>query len=471
MTLSRRDLLTRGAAGLAGGLALGGPLQALTARGALAVSSTGVAPNNGGYGPLGPVPDDSTGEVLLHLPTDFHYRSFGRTGAPMSDGVATPGSHDGMAAFPAGGGQVRLVRNHELRGGGAFGDTAKAYDTFAGGGTTTLEVSPHAETVASWVSLNGTNVNCAGGPSPWGSWITCEENVLGPDVAGAGAYTERHGYVYEVPSGWDPGEHVEGVPIRSAGRFQHEAVAFDPATGIMYMTEDPFFDGIGGFYRYTPPVAGRLDDGGVLEMLRITAVNGSAVSGSYDTRSGQTPGSTYDCTWVEIGDPDGTFPANTPDVTVLKHVFNQGVEQGGARFNRLEGAWYRRGSIAFNSTQGGDAGRGQVWVYDIASSKLKLLFESPGDSVLDLPDNLTFTSNGSLLLCEDGGGSNYLRGLTPDGLIFDFAKNAVAGFEGNEFAGACFSPRGGGSQELFVNIQTPGITFAIWGPFARGVLA
>jgi len=239
----------------------------------------------------------------------------------------------------------------------------------------------------------------------------------------------------------------------------------------MYMTEDPFFDGIGGLYRYIPPVAGRLDDGGTLEMLKITAVNGTAVSGSYDTRTGQVPGSTYDCAWVVIDDPDGTFPVGTPDVAVLKHVFNQGVAGGGAMFNRLEGAWHQRGKIAFNSTQGGDAGRGQVWIYDLALSKLKLLFESPGVDMLDLPDNLTFTSSGSLLLCEDGGGVNFMRGLTPDGLLFDFARNAVPGFEGQEFAGACFSPRGNGSQELFVNIQTPGITFAIWGPFARGVLA
>lgn len=465
--LDRRSFLKRGGALTAGTLTLGGPMQTLLARSALAVGSSGVAADNGGYGPLRPTRDIATGEVLLDLPVGFVYRSFGRTGELMSDGIATPSSHDGMAAFEVGRtGFVRLVRNHERRGGGAFGDLGRAYDAKAGGGTTTIELGPHPASapLASWVSLNGTNVNCAGGPSPWGSWITCEENINGPDLPGTGnqTYDRKHGYVFEVPSARNPGQYVVGMPIRSAGRFQHEAVAFDPSTGIMYETEDPFGDGIGGFYRYIPPAQSRLDDGGRLEMLSVSPAGSTE---SADLRSGQVQGVTYAARWVPIADPDPGFTGN--ENVDVKAVFNQGAGQGGARFNRLEGAWYDDGRIFFTSTQGGDARRGQVWVFDLRAETLSLVFESPGEATLDLPDNITVSPRGGLVLCEDGGGVNYIRGLTVDGRIFDFARNAVAGFEGNEFAGACFAQRG---QTLYVNIQTPGITFAIWGPWAKGAL-
>ncbi len=466
-TLDRRAFLRRGVALTASGLTLGGPVQALLARSALAVGSTGVAPNNGGYGPLAPTADIATGEVLLALPQGFFYRSFGRTGEIMADGVPTPSSHDGMAAFDVGNrGFVRLVRNHEIRGGGAFGDLSRAYDPRAGGGTTTIELGPHPASapLSSWVSLNGTNVNCAGGLTPWGSWVTCEENINGPDLPGSGGltYEQKHGYVYEVPATRNPRQYTKATPIRSAGRFQHEAIAVDPATGIMYQTEDPFGDGIGGFYRYIPPVKGRLDDGGKLEML---SVSGAGSTTPVDLRSGQVPGTTYPTRWVPIPNPDPAFTG--VELTDVKAVFNQGAAQGGAKFNRLEGAWYVDGRIFFNSTQGGDARRGQVWVHDIRRQTLTLLFESPGAETLDLPDNLTVSPRGGLVLCEDGGGANFLRGLTLDGKLFDFARNSVPGFEATEFAGACYGQRG---QTLYVNIQTPGITFAIWGPWAKGAL-
>ena len=133
MTLTdRREFLKRAGYSVAGLTALSGPLQGIFARGALAVGSTGVAPDNGGYGPLVPVPDETDGVVRLHLPEGFEYRSFTPTGTPMSDGFTTPGRHDGMAAFNAGPSRYRLVRNHEVNGPGpAFGNPAKAYDPMA----------------------------------------------------------------------------------------------------------------------------------------------------------------------------------------------------------------------------------------------------------------------------------------------------------------------------------------------------
>src|SRR5215204_2287936 len=179
----RRTFLRRAGLSAAGLAALSGPLQGIFARGALAVGSTGVAPDNGGYGPIGPVPDLTDGAVRLHLPEGFEYRSFSPTGTLTTDGVITPGRHDGMAAFAHGPNRYRLVRNHEVNGPvPALGRPEKAYDAMTGGGTTTLEVNRHATRVESWVSCTGTQMNCAGGDTPWGTWISAEETVNGPDV-------------------------------------------------------------------------------------------------------------------------------------------------------------------------------------------------------------------------------------------------------------------------------------------------
>ena len=480
----RREFLKRAGYSVAGLTALSGPLQAIFARGALAVGSTGVAANNGGYGPLVPVPDETDGVVRLHLPEGFEYRSITPTGTPMDDGVLTPGRHDGMAAFNAGPSRYRLVRNHEVNGPvGAFGDRSKAYDPVAGGGTTTLEVNRHASQVDSWVSCNGTQMNCAGGATPWGTWLTCEETVNGPDVGNDftggnnSLLTKKHGYVFEVQTSWDAGEHATPVPIRSAGRFAHEAVDIDPKTGFLYMTEDNF-DFPSGFYRYRAPknpvTAKKLTDGGTLEMLKIEGRPNAILD------KGQTPGVTYGVEWVTIDDPDPTFAPGTTNNQAIVAVGDQGRAKGAATFSRLEGIFYDSGKVYLVSTQGGDTpagepppagygdGFGQLWVLDTRQETLTLLFESPSRTVLELPDNLCISPRKCALLCEDGPVENYLRGITPDGEIFDFALNAVAGRQQEEFAGSTFTPDG---KVLFVNQQaSSGLTFAIWGPWKRGVL-
>ena len=443
-----------------------------------------MAPNNGGYGPIGPVPDQTDGVVRLHLPEGFEYRSFTPTGTPMSDGVLTPGRHDGMAAFSAGPSRYRLVRNHEVNGPvGAFGNAAKAYDGKAGGGTITLEVNQHATKVESWVSCNGTQMNCAGGATPWGSWLTCEETVNGPDVGndftgGNNSLLEqKHGYVFEVPSSWNAGEYVKPVPIRSAGRFAHEAVDIDARTGILYMTEDNF-DFPSGFYRYTAPenplTAKRLTDGGTLEMLKIEGTSNAVLD------KGQTPGVTYGVEWVTIDDPDPTFAPGTTNNQAIVAIGDQGRAKGAATsaasrassptrarstssppraVTRLP-ASRPRPATATASASCGSTTRAQ--------GTLTLLFESPSRTVLELPDNICISPRKCSLLCEDGPTENLLRGITPDGEIFDFALNAIAGRGQEEFAGSTFTPDG---KVLFVNIQaSSGITFAIWGPWRRGVL-
>jgi uncharacterized protein len=186
---------------------------------------------------------------------------------------------------------------------------------------------------------------------------------------------------------------------------------------------------------------------------------------NYDTRKGQKVNEPLRITWVDIDDPD---PANAEADSLA--VYKQGPAKGGAIFTRLEGIWYGNGGFFFISTNGGDAGLGQVWQFrprGASGGQLSLLFESPGESVLDGPDNICVAPGGGLVLCEDGDDEQFLRGLTPRGQIFDFAKNIVAGFDDQEFAGATYSPDG---ETLFVNIQTPGLTFAIWGPWEDGVL-
>jgi secreted PhoX family phosphatase len=331
-----------------------------------------------------------------------------------------------------------------------------AYDQKAGGGTTTIEFNTLTGQVgATWPSISGTIRNCAGGATPWGSWLTCEETTIGP--AASNDLTLPHGYIFEVPAFGT----ASPVPFKPMGRFSHEAVAVDPATGIVYETEDQ--GSTSGFYRFLPNVPGQLAQGGTLEMLGIDGTPG------YDTRTGQTA-AWLPATWVEIPVPDPANPATNS-------VFSQGLALGGARFARLEGAWYGQGRIYFVSTNGGNVGQGQIWEYDPAGDRLRLLFESPSAEVLNAPDNLCVSPRGGLVLCEDGGGQEFVHGLTTDGTIFRFAQNnvvldgerngIVGDFKGSEFAGATYSPDG---KWLFVNIQSPGISFAITGPWGSGAL-
>ncbi|HWP34868.1 MAG TPA: alkaline phosphatase PhoX [Thermodesulfobacteriota bacterium] len=478
--LDRREFLVRTAA--AGGLLAGaGLFRGLVAR---AAQGPGARRRRGaGYGPLKPAGPE------LMLPEGFRYAVVSAEPVVMDDGYPTPRAFDGMAAFRLPDGRVRLVRNHEDRESAASyrgllarvlrearGPRAFAYDEVGGGGTTSLDVDPGTRRLLGhhW-SLVGTIVNCAGGPTPWGSWITCEETTDGP----ARGWAKKHGYCFEVPLDTQPGRPAPPVPLVRLGRFSHEAVAVDPATGVVYETEDA--GDTSGFYRFVPERRpqrpGELATlSGRLEMLAVRGAPG------YETAVDQKVGVPLPVEWVGVAEPDPDLEGGAPT------VFAQGLSAGGARFRRLEGCWFGGGRVYFHSTSGGDRGLGQVWVYDVAASTLTLLFESDDPDVLDGPDNICVTPRGGLVLCEDGGGTQFLRGLTPDGAIFDLARNT---HNTSEFAGACFSPDG---ETLFVNIYgrsttrvttpRPGgepvvhppeageraLTLAIWGPWAEGGL-
>lgn len=453
-----------------GGLAVAGGSLARRSE-AFGAGSPTHANRAAGYGPLVPTATKNTGETYLELPKGFDYNVIGKVRTPMSDGRPTPAAHDGMWAFKVGR-ELRLVRNHEVSGGkiprpGMAIGVANHYDDAAPGGTTTLIVDAKMRTIVrDFVSLSGTLINCAGGPTPWGSWITCEETTLGKTVrtsasgVKSGGYAKPHGYCFEVPA--SANTSVLAVPLKAMGRFVHEAVAVDPRPGIVYLTED---HGSAGFYRFIPKRAKRLAEGGTLQMLAIKD------SPRYDTRRGQKQGTVLDAVWVTIDRPDPP-EADVDEIAVYK----QGLAKGGATFARLEGCHAdARGNIHFVSTSGGDIRGGQIWHYRATgrdAGRLTLVFESTRRDVLDMPDNICMRPGTSdLFICEDSdyvgeGGTpeNLVRVLSPDGRMSDFARNITPNFTKSEFAGSTFSLDG---KTLFLNLQTVGATFAIWGNWEK----
>ncbi|MEE2674250.1 MAG: alkaline phosphatase PhoX [Myxococcota bacterium] len=409
------------------------------------------------FGPIAPVPDASTGLPLLELPAGFEYTSFGWTGDPLERGEPTPSNHDGMGCFRSRRHQLVLVRNHERNTGSPFSPHAPVYDPAAAGGTTSLVFDARRRRVVRmYASLTGTLRNCAGGVTPWGSWITCEETRNGP---GDGPLLEEHGFCFEVPVRGT----ADAQPLRAMGRFSHEAIAFEHDGSAAYLTEDRTNAGL---YRFLPNRRRRLSTGR-LQMLRVRDAPGA------DLSRGVTVGEWLAIDWVDIAEP---APAGRRRDVDRNSVFGQGRAQGAARFIRLEGIWAGRRRIYFVSTSGGPARRGQIFELDPRRQRLRLLFESSGAAELDSPDNLAVSPRGGIVLCEDGAGSDRLLALSRHGELSVLARGNVrlAGergfvgdFSSSELAGACWS-RGG--RWLFVNVQRPGITLAIRGPWHRGGL-
>lgn len=486
MTISRRRFLANAAA-------VGTGLLGLRSLAAQSAPST-AALKAGGFGDLVPDP-----RKILDLPKGFTYKIISRLGEEMDDGLVVPGSHDGMAAFPGPDGTTILVRNHELRVDdvkkGAFGprnerlgksDLAKFYDAGRSkkpglGGTTTLVFdTKKGELVRHFMSLAGTWRNCAGGPTPWGSWVTCEETIQ----RAKGDIEKDHGYCFEVPARAEVGL-ADAVPIKAMGRFNHEAIAVDPKSGAVYETEDRGGDPPGGketpakdkdielseiagrkplaglVYRYLPDVPGRLAKGGRLQALKIRDRAGADTSNRAKDAPKFAIGQSFEVEWIDLENVD----APNDD---LRH---RGYAKGAALFSRGEGIWYGNGAMVFTCTDGGVKKKGQVWRYTPSPNEgkpaeasdpghIELFIQPEEETILDRCDNIAFAPWGDLILCEDGSKDQFVLGVTPQGKLYRIAKNALGS---SEFAGGCFSPDG---TTLFFNIQRPGLTFAITGPWA-----
>jgi secreted PhoX family phosphatase len=453
MTLTRRELLSRSGLG-AGVLIAGVATDLLPVRAAFAAP-----PDVFGYGDL--VPDPAG---LLDLPRGFSYRMLSRSGETFADGTRVPAGHDGMAAFPGRDGETVLVRNHELS-----PDSATALRTDGGvvpfdarckGGTSTVVVDDDGALVTHYVSLAGTFRNCAGGPTPWNTWLTCEENDSHPMTSTA--VSRPHGYVFEV----DPFAPPLGapVPLTAMGRFAHEAVAVDPGSGTVYETEDAAAPH-GCFYRFRPwqPLGGpgSLAAGGVLEVMRVA-------DGPADLSAVTALGTRFaDIHWDAIPVPD--FDPTSPDATTRTKVRQQTANP--TRIPKCEGAYWGDGAVYFVSSFAKASmnpvplGRheGQVWRYDPGANTLTLVVWIAPGGTFDGPDNAAASPYGGMFLCEDGDGTNYVVGADEHGGLYPFAHNVL---NDSEFAGVTFDRTG---RTMFVNVQDPGITYAVTGPWtSRG---
>ncbi len=403
---------------------------------------------------------------VLNLPAGFTYKVIMATGDVMSDGFISPARPDGMATFPGPGGKTIIMRNHELnffQFPGPFGagntllgniNPALIYDIRDGsnpslGAVTTLLYDTNTQTLdSSWLSLAGTERNCAGGATPWGTWITCEETS---QKIGSG-FLKNHGYAFEVNVTSTP-SITSPVPLLAMGRFNHEAIAVDPGTGFVYQTEDDFGENA-LFYRYMPNTAGDLAGGGTLQALGIQG------QPSFSTLNRSvTPdiavGQSLPVSWINLTDIDSP----------LNDLRFRGFAAGAARFARCEGIWHDGTSFYFAATSGGRTLSCQIFKYtpspvegtagEVANpGTLELFIEPNNSTILNRADNLTVSPWGDLIVCEDG------FGVTTSGQIYEFARNALG--DGSEFAGSVFSPDG---TTLFVNMQDSQRTVAITGPF------
>lgn len=499
--LSRKAFLGIGGMSAAALMLGNGPLQSLGARAALGQEM----PSATGYGPLVLKTD---GQNSLRLPAAFNFQTISRQGDPQRSNGApgsevTPGVFDAMGAFPDTGGGVNptgnttvLIRNHENR--ERPGEIKVVtgpefeYDETAFGGCTKLVVKRNKagknaegqqlytyEVLDSFNILGGTSTNCAGGELPFKKWMTCEEVVK---RTGTGENSLKHGYNFEVDAMSDG--PVEAVPIPQMGRFVHEATAW--RSGILYQTEDrnlspdPVRGTIGAsLYRYIPDQkvgqSGNLaETTGPLEALAIEGrpnFNADAVT---------TVGVPFPVEWVPVPEPDHDDDTDNrrdrvPGFTPTRI---QAQDNGAAYFDRQEGIWVsgvgQGAKVYFDCTTGGPENLGQVWEYDPGRETLTLIYISTDRNQLENPDNVTIVpQTQDIFLCEDSGGEQFIRGVTQDGEIYNFANTVN---NDTEFCGACFDPDG---QTLYVNQQggrgnLPGgvpearaVTYAIYGPFEK----
>lgn len=420
------------------------------------------------FAPFGELVSDPLG--VLDLPQGFSYHVITTARDLMDDGYRLPSMPDGMAAFPGENGQIILVRNHELKinstNDSAFKNAKALDETFYDaaydpgekgennphlGGTTTLVYDPQTrKVVKQFLSLAGTDRNCAGGAMPWGSWITCEESIDLTSERG-----RKHGYCFEVVAAAD-GKLQKAIPLKALGRFCHEAVALDHRTGILYLTED-VNDGM--LYRFIPDKP-RDFQNGKLQALAIVGKPQADTRSYTQSDENLKEGDKYKVKWIDLDNPEA------PD----NDLRYRGHRAGAAVFARGEGIICDNGKVYVCCTDGGPKRQGQIFLLtpalDEGEDTLELFIQPEESDLLTNGDNLCAAPWGDLIICEDliaehTGKRPHLRGITPEGKIYTLGKNAK---DAGELAGSCFSPDG---KILFVNMQSIGQTIAITGPWEK----
>ena len=409
---------------------------------------------------------------VLDLPKGFSYKIISKAGDKMDDGFYVPYLADGMGTFEGPDGLTIILRNHEIRfenpdWTGPFKGKKKLWEKLDRelifdfypdgkpllGGVTTLVYDTNKKKLTSQhLSLIGTVNNCSGGTTPWGTWITCEENC---ENAGDVCLL-NHGYAFEVSVSTQP-KIDKPVPLSSMGRFTREGVAVDPRSNAIYQTEDKT-DSL--LYRFLPDNPQGLSEGGRLQCLAVVG------KPRLDTRNWKVqripPGETFKVYWIDLDNPD----AEEDDLRL------RGYAKGAARFASGEGIFYYDGAIYFVCTNGGTEAKGQVWRYipspnegtsqeKESPGQLELFVEPNDPKILDHPDQMTVAPWGDVFLCEDGDDDQYLVGITQQKQFYRFARNAL---DDSELAGVCFSPD---ETTMFVNNLKSGLTFAITGPWKK----
>ncbi|MGQ0844797.1 MAG: alkaline phosphatase PhoX [Sporichthyaceae bacterium] len=473
---SRRSLL-QAAAAAGMGLVLPGPWHG-SARAATATSvGTSV-----GYGALTADPGGR-----LALPPGFTYSLLSESGLTRLDsGEFSPTHADGSCSFAAEQGRVALVVNHEISPAGAKAAVHTVphvpgfvYDPGCPAGTTTILLNRDGTREREYVSLAGTDYNCAGGPSPWGTWLSCEESE---GRAGEGGRTKDHGYVFEVDP-LDAEANRDPQPIKAFGRFKHEACAIDPARNHVYLTEDAEWPS-GHLYRWSPPAGRQLGRGVLRELapaegrLEAMVVRGFLGLPVDDLSRVSVVGSTFGIGWAEVPDRDAATTSvrkQFAHYTVRKGEVVSGPGPVATRAHKLEGCWYGNGGIFIVSSfadpvaDGSPAAHGgQVWFLDPTALTFTLVLRLPprdpnAPDAYDGPDNIALCPYGGLVVAEDGKGPQHLFGITPAGQTYPIARNERIFRTGySEMSGVNFSPD---RTTLFANVYETGTVYAIKGPW------